>query len=163
MRRTKKRIKIKKERVILSDVLPFELPVTFSNRHFYHFLITNHIQVNGKIISWDKDDPGLELIIKLLFGFDKNKQVDNRQIEIDFKNNEFKTIPFRYKISHKEKDFRELIIVHPKNQLALVEFYEKYKEFILYYCKLSPFSIRRPCKVAKFTYHNDREHIKNLD
>ena len=163
MRRTKKRIKIKKERVILSDVLPFELPVTFSNRHFYHFLITNHIQVNGKIISWDKDDLGLELIIKLLFGFDKNKQVDNRQIEIDFKNNEFKTIPFRYKISHKEKDFRELIIVHPKNQLALVEFYEKYKEIILYYCKLSPFSIRRPCKVAKFTYHNDRAHIKNLD
>ena len=128
--------------MILSDVLPFELPVTFSNRHFYHFLITNHIRIAEGTISWDKDDPGLELIIRLLFGFDKNKPINNRQIKL--KENEFKTIPFRYKISHKEKDFRELVVIHPKNQLALIEFYEKYKEIILYYCNVSPFSIRRP-------------------
>src|SRR3989338_414144 len=161
MRRNIKQINIKKERVVLSDVLPFELPVTFSNRHFYRFLITNHIRVNGKIISWDNDDPVLELIIKLLFGFDKDKPVTGRQIEIDFKSDEYKTIPFRYKISHKEKDFRELVVIHPKNQLALVEFYDKFKEIILYYCKLSPFSIRRPYKVAKYSYHNDRVHLKN--
>ena len=162
MKRKIKQINIKKERVVLSDVLPFEIPVTFSNRHFYHFLITNRIHVNDKAISWDKDDPGLELIIKLLFGFDKNKPVVKRQIEIDFKTDEYKTIPFKYKISHKEKDFRELVLIHPKNQLALVEFYDKFKEIILYYCNISPFSIRKPYKVAKFTYHNDRMHIKNL-
>lgn len=162
MRRNIKQINIKKERVVLSDVLPFEMPVTFSNRYFYRFLITNHIRVNGKIISWDKDDLVLELIIKLLFGFDKDKPVTGCQIEIDFKTDEYMTIPFRYKISHKEKDFRELVVIHPKNQLALVEFYDNFKEIILYYCKLSPFSIRRPYKVAKYSYHNDRVHLKNL-
>lgn len=161
MKRTKKQIKIKKERVILSDVLPFELPVTFSNRHLYHFLIANRVRIADKIISWNNDDPGLELIIKLLFGFDKNKMVNNRQIKLE-KKDEFETIPFRYKISHKEKDFRELVVIHPKNQLMLIEFYDKYKEIILYYCNVSPFSIRRPHKVAKFTYHKDRTHIKNL-
>lgn len=162
MRRNKKQINIKKERVVLSDVLPFELPVTFSNRHFYRFLITNRVRVDGKVIRWEKDSPGLEALIKLLFGFDHSKAVVNRQIDIDFKLDEYKTIPFRYKISHKEKDFRELVVVHPKNQLALIEFYDKFKEIILYYCSLSPFSIRRPFKVAKYSYHNDRMHIKNL-
>ncbi len=162
MRRNKKQINIKKERVVLSDVLPFELPVTFSNRHFYRFLIRNHVRVDGKVIRWEKDTPGLEPLIKLLFGFDNNKTVTRRQIEIDFKLDEYKTIPFRYKISHKEKDFRELVVIHPKNQLALIEFYDKFKEIILYYCSLSRFSIRRPFKVAKYSYHNDRMHIKNL-
>ncbi len=158
----KKRINIKKERVVLSDVLPFELPVTFSNRHFYRFLIANHVRVEGKVISWEKDSPGLEVLIRLLFGFDVTKAVANRKIEIDYRSDEYKTIPFRYKISHKENDFRELVVVHPKNQLALIEFYDKFKEIILYYCSLSPFSIRRPFKVAKYSYHNDRMHIKNL-
>ena len=158
----KKQINIKKERVILSDVLPFEIPVTFSNRHFYSFLVNNHISIDGKIIKWNKDDPILETIIKLLFGFNKNKLVNNRQIKINFKKGECKTIPFSYKISHKDRDFRELTIVHPKNQLAVIEFYEKYKELILYYCNISPFSIRRPFKIAKFSYYSDRTHIEKL-
>ena len=28
-----------KERVVLSDVLPYETPVTFSNRYFYKYLL----------------------------------------------------------------------------------------------------------------------------
>jgi len=112
----KKQINIKKERVILSDVLPFEIPVSFSKRHFYSFLANNHISIDGKIIKWDKNDPILEIIIKLLFGFNKAKTVNNRQIKIDFKKGEGKTIPFNYKISHKDDDFRELTIIHPKNQ-----------------------------------------------
>lgn len=160
MKRVKKQINSKKERVLLSDVLPFELPVTFSNRHFYNFLVTNGVSTNGKIIKWDKTDPALEIVIKLLFGFRKNKEVKNRQIKCSGK--DFMAIPFNYKISHKEKDFRELTIIHPKNQLALIEFYEKYKELILYYCRISPFSIRRPHKIAKFSYYNDRTHIEKL-
>lgn len=162
MKYKKKQINNKKERVVLSDILPFEIPVTFSNRHFYNFLVNNHISTDGKIIKWDKNDPILEIIIKLLFGFEEGKPVNNRQIEIDFKKGEHKTIPFNYKISHKDNDFRELTIIHPKNQLAVVEFYEKYKDLILYYCNISLFSIRRPIKIAKFSYYNDRTHIEKL-
>jgi hypothetical protein len=32
-------------------------------------------------------------------------------------------IPFTFRISHKEKDFRELALIHPINQLKLVQFY----------------------------------------
>lgn len=160
MKHKKKQINNKKERVIFSDVLPFEIPITFSNRHFHNFLVNNHISTDGKMIKWDKNDPILEIIVKLLFGFKKDNPVNDRQININ--NGERKTIPFNYKISHKDNDFRELTIIHPKDQLAVIEFYEKYKNMILYYCNISPFSIRRPVKIAKFSYYKDRTHIEKL-
>ncbi len=229
--RRKKKINIKKERVAISDVLPFELPVTFSNRHFYQFLITNHVTIDfrpltrdaiekcgldwaviskkliendwavsinsekvrlildlksdrdkmlkvfngdfeklnpilrsfqGEFLSWRKCGVWLDLAIKLLFGFDKDKIVFQDEDKHLLKIDEYKTIPFKYKIAHKEKDFRELVVIHPKNQLSLINFYDKFRDLILYYCNVSPFSIRRPFKVAKYSYHNDRLHMKNL-
>ena len=45
----KKRIPItySKERVVLSDILPYETPVTFSNRYFYKYLINRNKYLNG--------------------------------------------------------------------------------------------------------------------
>ncbi|RZJ88179.1 MAG: RNA-directed DNA polymerase, partial [Chryseobacterium sp.] len=68
---------------------------------------------------------------------------------------------FNYKISHKENDHRELSIPHPKTQAELVTFYEEYKELIIYYCSLSPFSIRKPDSIANYIFFNDRLHIEN--
>jgi len=36
------------ERCILSDVLPFETPVSFSNRHFYNFVLKHGIKFEGE-------------------------------------------------------------------------------------------------------------------
>lgn len=48
MRRKKIRLKYKKERVLFSDVLPYELPFIFSNRYFYRFLVKNGIPLVSK-------------------------------------------------------------------------------------------------------------------
>lgn len=162
MRLKKKYISNKKERVILSDVLPYELPVTFSNRYFYRFLIENCIELDGKTIKWNKKDLILTEIIKLLFGLnDKNIEISDEYITLKNRK-ELITIPFNYKILHKEKDFRDLTIIHPLNQLTLIEFYEKCKELILYYCNVSPFSIRKAHKVAKLTFYKDKTHLESL-
>ncbi|MGD1890983.1 MAG: antiviral reverse transcriptase Drt3b [Cyclobacteriaceae bacterium] len=158
----KKYITNKKERVILSDVLPYELPATFSNRYFYDFLLENKIRLSNDKILWKKKDDALKVIIKLLFGLNANQILSESDNEIQFKNHTLRTIPFGYKIFHKEKEFRELTVIHPLNQLAVVEFYDKYKELILYYCNISSFSIRRPHKLAKFTYHKDKTHFQTL-
>ena len=130
MRRNKRPIKYKKERVVLSDVLPFEIPVTFSNRHFYDFLTTNKVELVGNKIKWERNEQSLNEVMKLLFDF-RDKAVTTNEIGVN-KKWELKTIPFNYKISHKENDFRELTIVHPKNQLALIDFYEANKQLILH-------------------------------
>src|SRR5690554_1475743 len=151
----KKRIPItySKERVVLSDILPYETPVTFSNRYFYKFLINRNKYLNGikKLKGKKKDD------------FEKKHKKAHAEIESILFGVKEKTKPFNFNITHKENDFRQLSIIHPVNQIKMVDFYEKYKNIITYYCSLSPFSIRKPFKVANFTFYNDVLHKKNED
>lgn len=58
------------------------------------------------------------------------------------------TIPYLYRIVHKDINYRELAIVHPRNQLRVMDYIDKYKHLIMYFCSLSPFSIRYPSKVS---------------
>lgn len=44
MKRKKIKLRYKKERVVFSDVLPYELPITFTNRFFYRFLVKNGVE-----------------------------------------------------------------------------------------------------------------------
>ncbi|MCB0538079.1 MAG: RNA-directed DNA polymerase [Bacteroidetes bacterium] len=166
MKRKKIPINYSKERVILSDVLPFEIPITFSNRHFYNFLVKNKIKVTtnadgSKKVVWQNDNSFIGEILKLLFGFRQDKVILNKIIEISSKT-DLKKIPFSFKISHKENDFRDLTIIHPKNQLDIIEFYENYRDTILYYSNISQFSIRKPNKVAKYIYQKPKKLKKEF-
>jgi len=132
-KRKKKYIKYKKERVILSDILPFEVPVTFSNRHFYDFLLSCKIKLEGEKISINKDDSLKNReIIKLLFGISSSKPF-TADGKINFEEEKRDSIPFGYKIVHKENDFRELSIIHPKNQLAVIDFYDTCQLNVYFY------------------------------
>ncbi len=159
-----KRIKYKKERVVLSDILPFETPLIFSNRYFYRFLVTYGIEVTDNKAYWNikgrkinsEEEKILIQIIELLLGCSHDTDAQRNRY-ISFRKKPMR-IPFVYKITHKEKEFRELAVIHPKNQVELVNFYEKYKELILYYCNISQFSIRRPAEIAKYIFFNDKLH-----
>lgn len=166
MMKTKKRrltIKYKKERVILSDVLPYELPIIFTNRYFYRFVTSYGVELKNDEIKWnlkdrklsDRDKKILPTIIELLMGCSQTSTITDQSINT---NKDSWRTPFTYKISHKDDEFRELSIIHPKNQLELVSLYEKYKELIIYYCSLSRFSIRKPNEIAKFIYYRDKLH-----
>ena len=158
----KKYVKFKKERVILSDILPFEVPVTFSNRHLYSYLLSCKIKLDSEKICINKNNtPVNQEIVKLLFGINSAKPF-SPDGKVNFKEEERDSIPFGYKIVHKENDFRELTIIHPKNQLAIIEFYDTYRDLILYYSNISSFSIRKPHRIAKYTYFKDQLHLEKL-
>lgn len=142
--RKKVPITYSKERVVLSDVLPYETPVTFSNRYFYKYLLKKKKSESNPEFK-EKNNKAYSEIEWILFNVKE------------------KTTPFSFNITHKKNDFRELCVIHPSNQKQMVDFYDKYKELIIYYCSLSPFSIRKPSKVANFTFYNDVLHKKNED
>ena len=162
MRKRKKiRLKYKKERVLLSDVLPYELPVNFTNRYFYRFLVSNGIKFDGKELSWKEniDKNGLAVlnfIFSPYLNTDLTTLQDNRVKIKD--NNGAVSIPFLYKIQHKPNKLRRLALIHPANQIEIVSFYEKYKSLILYYCGKDEFSLRHPERVACYFYYKDRLH-----
>lgn len=64
MRRKKIKLRYKKERVLLSDVLPYELPFIFTNRYFYRFLVRNEVRVEDGSVHWrtDIDKGALEIL-----------------------------------------------------------------------------------------------------
>lgn len=169
MKRKRIKLRYKKERVVFSDVLPYELPITFTNRFFYRFLVKNEVEYTinpldtkkGKL-SWKSNiSDGAKQVLAILFGIDSHNifcttEVINGKNEYVGKNEP--KIPFSYRIMHKRGKYRELAVIHPSDQIKMVSFYEKYKSLILYYCQQSRFSLRHPHAVACYFYYRDRLH-----
>lgn len=157
MRGKKIKLRYKKERVVFSDVLPYELPFIFTNRYFYRFLVKNEISIdNNDMLHWKEGAHKGVLAILALLSKNKGKQLKDKS-EISVKES-LVTIPFNYAIKHKETSNRRLSIVHPLNQIQMVDFYNQYKNMLLYMCGKSHFSIRYPNKVACYFYYKDRLH-----
>lgn len=157
--KTASRIKLRKNRVLLSDVLPYELPIIYCNRHLQNFVNKYKIQICGDKIVWAKGTPeALSIFMNLLFG---NPNCVSNTTNMIKKQN-FITIPFHFEICHKIDSRRKLTLVHPLNQLQVIEFYDKNKELILYLCNRSTFSIRHPNKIAEYRYYKDRLHNSHL-
>lgn len=161
-KRRKIRLKYKKERVLLSDVLPYELPVIFSNRYFYQFLVSNGIELKEDELWWKKDisKDALTVLNFIFASYLTNDltTLEDNKVSIDRKNRNTVSIPFLYKIQHKPHKLRRLALIHPVNQMEVVSFYEKNKSLILYYCCQDRFSLRHPKSVACYFYYKDRLH-----
>lgn len=164
--RKRKKIKLSysKERVLFSDVLPYECPIIFSNRYLYRFLakylwVGEEQKVDN--ITWNVlkqskrlDEKDANTFAALLFGcYEKHKKIEILQHR---PNALF--YPYQFNIAHKTNKTRTLSIIHPYNQWQVVEFYDQYKYSILYLCSKSKFSLRKPHKIAQYFYYRDRLH-----
>lgn len=162
MRRKKIRLRYKKERVVFSDVLPYELPLIFSNRYFYRFLVRNGIWIEiGRegqdTLHWNRtDDKGILGVLAIIF-CRKISEFEGRN-SLELRTHDLKHIPFVYSIQHKPLKHRYLSLIHPANQIKVVDLYNRYKDTIIYLCSKSNFSIRYPNKVACYFYYKDRLH-----
>lgn len=167
-RRKKIKLSYSKERVIFSDVLPYECPIIFSNRYLYRFL-AKYLWVGEKQkidnITWNTlkqskrlNEKDASAFAALLFGcYEQGKPIS------DFKHkNNALFYPYHFNIAHKANKNRTLSIIHPYNQWQVVDFYEQYKYSILYLCNQSKYSLRKPHKVAQYFYYRDRLHRKLL-
>lgn len=162
MRRKKIRLRYKKERVVFSDVLPYELPLIFSNRYFYKFLVRNGVWIemgagDKDKLHWNKtDDKGFLGILAIMFCRNISEFEGKDMLQLD--SFSLKRIPFVYAIQHKPLKHRYLSLIHPANQIKVVEFYNKFKDTIIYLCGKSNFSMRYPNKVACYFFYKDRLH-----
>lgn len=117
-----------KYRVLLTELLPYELPLVLNNDAFYENM---------------QDDKFRKLFVGVF----------NNIVSIkDW------TIPFDYNIRRVggEKS-RKMSLMHPLTQLACVDHYEKYDEYMLNLCSHSPLSIRYISKKAKCVFPPEDE------
>jgi hypothetical protein len=172
-------------RPLLSDVLPFEVPPTFSNSGFFDFVTRYNVQIKrgkgGPWVTWESPSANVDEAIQVLFktcskhSFTHNltkaeKAVwDNPTQSLSTINGKvvhqrcwklaeqaMRTRPYGFDIAHKDREFRRLSVVHPRNQLDVAGFYKKNHAQILYYTGLSDISIRYPASVARTVKFSDR-------
>lgn len=112
MKASKKiRLKYKKERVLLSDVLPYELPVIFTNRYFYRYLVSTGVKFDGKELSWnDGINKDALAVLNFIFSPYLNNDLTTLANNRENINNKAVSIPFLYKIKHKPHRLRRLRI-----------------------------------------------------
>ncbi|HPN70258.1 MAG TPA: RNA-directed DNA polymerase [Saprospiraceae bacterium] len=126
------KIKINKDdkaRILLTELLPYEVPMLFSNEGFYSIIVNdNYSKFFDKVLKLSKA------------AGDKRKY----------------GIPFNYDVRKNiEGETRTLSVIHPYCQIYFVELYEKYDSLMLHLCSKSPITLRRISKVAKFYYSPD--------
>lgn len=131
-------------RGLLSDTLPFDTPIIFSNDGFY---------INSK--RYDKNFSGdMEVINKVY-----QKIIDPlKETPPDISKKKKQSSPYKYKIIKDAYNFRELSLIHPRAQINYCEFYNKFSSVILHNASNSSFSIRRPVKVSSSFYINENDN-----
>jgi hypothetical protein len=114
-----------KNRILLTELLPYEVPMLFSNDGFYS------IVASGSFDKFEKKIKSLKNSGKygIPFNFEIRKSVLGGT--------------------------RTLSVIHPVNQIAFIDFYKKYDSVLLHLCSKSPFSLRKATKIAKFCYTPD--------
>ncbi|WP_025039502.1 antiviral reverse transcriptase Drt3b [Nitrosospira briensis] len=171
---SKRRVSLthRKQRSVLTDILPFEVPPTFSNRGYYRFLVNNSIEIENGQLRWVCETTALDQTMRLLFGIkpkaeiatnvvnEWGKQKTRRSVPIS--KCQMATIPFNFRVAH-NLDGRTLSVVHPRNQVAVASFYATHSALIIYHASVSEFSIRHPVSVSRYAYFKDKLHEERLD
>lgn len=122
-------------RVLVTETLPYETPIIFSNDGLYHQC---------------KNPTALPKIFQCFL----------EKLILPAQGNE-NTIPFTYKVRKTATERRQLSLIHPQSQVQFVDFYKRYDQSILHYCQKSPSSIRSPKKVANAYYIKTK--FKNIN
>ena len=153
-------VPLRAERVVLSEVLPYEVPPMFSNRAFYAFLTDQRISFDGKAIEWPTGNKAVDMCVRLIFGFSQAipaESTESGRQAINVSEKDY-TIPFAFLVGRNGTATRTLSVPHPRNQVFLSRFYSRYSGLMLHYTSASPFSIRRPAAVSSYSYDDDQLH-----
>jgi len=110
-------------RVLLTDTLPYETPITFSVDYIYTKLTSK-----------------------------TSNPIQKKLVDAVILNDRKATVPYRYQIRKTEDSLRRLALIHPSSQWLMTEFYGRYSSLMLHYTSQSEITIRSPTKIAGSFY-----------
>lgn len=143
-------IKSNKFAPLISDVLPYETPIHFSNTDFYKTIRNEYEQIIKKYYLSKSRGVNCKEFPKTVNDFFLEDYLP-KAIQNVLCYNEC-TIPYNYKIKNGELDFRQMKLIHPIAQCKVCDFYEKYQDLIIYNTTKSKFSLRYPVKISKIVH-----------
>ena len=117
-------------RILITETLPYETPIIFSNDGLY-----------SRVMNLETEDDVQKTFLRALV------------LSVGVPKDARTTAPYHYKVRKSSTEFRRLALLHPRSQWKVKCFYEKYEKLILHYCSLSPASIRAPKSIAGSFYN----------
>lgn len=114
-----------KLRILHTELLPYEVPILFSNTNFYHYYAAKK----------DKVAPSL--------------------LKAILHSNHKYTVPYDYEILQGQGKRRTLSVIHPQVQTKFGPLYHDFHEIILSLCRKSDFSLRHPHRLASYFYERE--------
>ena len=136
------KIKIDKHdylRVMLTETLPYEVPITFLNEGLYFYFRSVYERKKRNVYV----ESDVDQFLALFFDYD------------DY------TMPYNYRINKNSTSKRLLSVPHPAIQKMVTEFYQEYDSLITELCSRSPVSLRAPHRVASRFY--EKELVNHQD
>ncbi|MCR9366025.1 antiviral reverse transcriptase Drt3b [Vibrio antiquarius] len=128
-------------RVMLTDTLPYEVPITFLNEGAYFYLRSQ----DRRSRYYKKVDEDISKFVDTFFHVDTY------------------TVPYNYRISKNSKSKRLLSVPHPTIQRQITKLYRDYDSLITELCSRSPISLRAPHKIASRYYEKELASLSLLD
>lgn len=155
MRNKSSFIKNNKFAPLISDVLPYETPIKFSNTDIYKSLRKNYeIKLRSYYKNKAKGKKDLIPLSEVREFFIESYLPECFDKFFSIKSRKLYTIPYKYKIKHGNNNYREMSLLHPISQCDICDFYDEYKESIIYNTSKSNYSLRYPYKVSKVVHRD---------
>lgn len=158
-------VKINKFIPLLTDTLPYEVPVLFSNRGLYETIKNAYNTyydeiVRNKAQGIDCDIPiTIERFLKDKFISDPSLIVLRERIEELFKK---PLVPYEYMIVKNQKKQRKIALIHPISQIKICDFYAKHEDEILFHTTRNDVSLRYPVKKTSRIFRQHASLINKL-
>lgn len=159
------------ERAVLSDVLPYELPVSFANARFAELLAKLSLDIGSNEVRANWIGPATPAILSLIFGGEVNlaKPSSGKRVSfVDPRNLKgdqpfVRSRPLSFNIGKNAGGVRAIAMMHPRAQFSVADFYRRHGDAILYFTTRSPYSIRHPKDIARYTVARDGVFSNSLD
>jgi hypothetical protein len=110
-------------RALLTEVLPYEVPILFDNQGFFKIVV---------------DETKKELFQDVI----NSGRCDKYTIPFEYSIRR-----------NGGKKLRRMSVMHPKSQIDVADFYQAQQNMMMYYCSQSPFSLRYIDKVSDLDYN----------
>jgi hypothetical protein len=149
------------DRVLLTEVAPFELPPNVINTSYFVHVLGSELRLEGSKLSW-KDrgrlsDSYLALLIAGDYKFAAISSPTDGRLVLDLGKTPWK-LPYRFWVRKNDGQKRTLSLPHPLTQLGVVSFYREYAEVLAFHTSRSKYSLRHPDSISRFSFVEDKTH-----
>jgi hypothetical protein len=148
---------------LLTDTLPYEVPVLFSNRGLYETIKNAYNDYYQDIVRNKAQGGDCNVVTTIEQFINDGFIVDNKLSPLRAKITTLlkkSLLPYEYMIMKSQEKQRKISLIHPISQIKICDFYAKHENEILFHTTRNGVSLRYPIKITSRIF---RQHTSLMN